>query len=104
MTTLTPTEKLEPRAVIWVKRVTGERLETVSELMESDKWSLVEEAIAAGVERANERAVSNVARVKKWRVLKKDFSIIGGELSPTLKLKRSVVAQIYQEQIEDMYK
>ena len=103
MTTLTPTERLEPRAVSWVKKVTGEKLETVTELMKSEKWSLVEDAIAAGVERANDKAVSNVARVKKWKVLKKDFSIIGGELSPTLKLKRFHVAKMYKDIIDEMY-
>ena len=49
------------------------------------------------------KAPSNVARVKKFRVLGTDFSVDGGELSPTLKLKRSVVAAMYSDTIEEMY-
>ena len=104
MATLTPTEIFEPKAVKWIKRVTGEEINTVSELMSSSKWRLVEEAVDAGIERANNKAVSNVARIKKWTVLKKDFSITGGELSPTLKLKRFHVAKMYKDIIEEMYK
>ena len=104
MATLTPTEIFEPKAVKWIKRVTGEEIKTVSELMSSSKWRLVEEAVDAGIERANNKAVSNVARIKKWTVLKKDFSITGGELSPTLKLKRFHVAKMYKDIIEEMYK
>ena len=44
-----------------------------------------------------------MARVKKFRVLGTDFSVDGGELSPTLKLKRSVVAAMYADTIEEMY-
>ena len=71
--------------------------------MGSGQWAKVEAALLAGIERANTKAVSNVARIKKFRVLKKDFSVDGGELSPTLKLKRSVVAKMYEHIIEEMY-
>ena len=57
----------------------------------------------AGLERANTKAVSNVARVKAWRVLPKEFSVEGGELSPSLKLKRFYVAELYKEIIDEMY-
>ena len=103
MTTLTPTENLEPRAVAWVKKVTGQDITTVSELMNSDYWDVVIKAIDEGIEKANYKAVSNVARIKKWKILKRDFSIAGGELSPTLKLKRFYIAQMYKDVIDEMY-
>ena len=102
--TLTPTETLEPRALTWLAReagVTG--LRTVTELLESEAWPRVEAAITRGIEKANNQAVSNVARIKRWRVLKRDFAIDGGELSPTLKLKRFHIAKMYKDEIDLMY-
>ena len=104
METMQPTDNLEKVTRDWVKVVTGKEHSAISTLMSSSDWSKVEAAIEAGIEEANTMAVSNVARIKKFKVLAKDFSVDGGELSPTLKLKRSVVTQMYHEQIEDMYK
>jgi long-subunit acyl-CoA synthetase (AMP-forming) len=42
--------------------------------------------------------------VRKFIVLPKEFSIPGGELGPTLKLKRYLVAEMYQKEIDEMYK
>ena len=41
--------------------------------------------------------------IKKFVLLPRDFSIETGELTPTLKLKRKVIWERYQEKIEDMY-
>ena len=40
---------------------------------------------------------------KKFVLLPHDFSIEGGELTPTLKLKRKVIYEKYKHRIEDMY-
>ncbi|CAM9116653.1 unnamed protein product, partial [Heterosigma akashiwo] len=48
-------------------------------------------------------AVSNACTVKKWVVLPAGFSEAGGELTPTLKLKRRAVGEKYARLIEDMY-
>jgi len=103
MTTLTPTENLEPRAVAWLKSVCGAEIKTVTALLESPHWGQIAEAIQEGIERANSRAVSNVAKIKRWKLLSKDFSVHGGELSPTLKLRRFHVAKLYEDLIEGMY-
>ncbi len=42
--------------------------------------------------------------VKKFRLLKDALSVDGGELTPTLKVKREVVNEKYKEEIESMYK
>ena len=103
MQTMKPTETLEKQTKAWVKNVCGRDIETVTELFESEDWPKVEAAITAGIEEANSRAVSNVARIKKWKALRKDFSVDGGELSPTLKLKRFQVTEMYKEEINQMY-
>ena len=41
--------------------------------------------------------------IKKFVLLPRDFSIEAGELTPTLKFKRKVIAEHYKEQIERMY-
>ena len=46
----------------------------------------------------------NFQLLQKFRILPLDFSIGGGELTPTLKLKRKVVAEKYSGLVEDMYK
>jgi long-subunit acyl-CoA synthetase (AMP-forming) len=41
--------------------------------------------------------------IKKFRVLPDEWGVDGGELTPTMKLKRKVVAQKYAAEIEAMY-
>jgi long-chain acyl-CoA synthetase len=41
--------------------------------------------------------------VKKFTVLATDFTQEGGELTPTLKVKRRVVAEKYHGAIEELY-
>ena len=41
--------------------------------------------------------------IKKFVVLPRDFSVEGGELTPTLKLKRKVICEKYKDQIDRLY-
>jgi long-chain acyl-CoA synthetase len=41
--------------------------------------------------------------IKKFILLAHDFSIEGGELTPTLKLKRKIIYEKYKHKIEDLY-
>ena len=41
--------------------------------------------------------------IKKFVLLARDFSIEGGELTPTLKLRRKIIYEKYKHRIEDMY-
>lgn len=56
-----------------------------------------------GVEEANKHAISNAAKVRKYRLLERDFSVDGGELTPTLKVKRKVVLEKYDALISEIY-
>jgi long-chain-fatty-acid--CoA ligase ACSBG len=66
-------------------------------------FSQVLSAIQKGIDRANEHAVSNAARVQRWTILPTDISVAGGELGPTLKLKRFYFNQKYEQAIEKLY-
>jgi long-chain acyl-CoA synthetase len=46
---------------------------------------------------------ARVEQVKKFEILPQDLSQEGGELTPTLKVKRNVVAEKYDPQIEELY-
>jgi long-chain-fatty-acid--CoA ligase ACSBG len=55
------------------------------------------------MEIVNEKAISRAARVQKFRILPCDFSIEGGEFTPTIKVKRKVVAEKYHDYIVQLY-
>jgi long-chain acyl-CoA synthetase len=57
------------------------------------------------VERINERQkdFSGYEQVKKFTLLPYPFTLEGGELTNTLKLKRKMILQKYNSQIEEMY-
>ncbi len=47
--------------------------------------------------------MSRVEQIKKFTILPREFSIDDGELTPTLKVKRNVVASNFESEIEAMY-
>lgn len=97
-----PEDELTPE-VIEVCRKLGSTATRVSDLT-GGKDRAVHAAIQEGINRVNDKATSNAQRIQKWLILDKDFSITGGELGPTMKLKRPVVVKMYKEQIENFYK
>jgi long-chain acyl-CoA synthetase len=58
--------------------------------------------IEHGVDAVNKR-VGNWEAIKYFTLLPRAFSEEAGEITPTLKIKRKIVAQRYAEQIESMY-
>jgi long-chain acyl-CoA synthetase len=58
------------------------------------------------IERQIERLTPNLARyekIKKVALLENEFTIEGGELTPTLKVKRRVIDEKYRELIDKLY-
>jgi long-chain acyl-CoA synthetase len=65
-----------------------------------------DEDLVAEIQKAvdeGNKAVSRAEAVKTFRILPADLSIAGGELTPTLKVKRSVVASKYASLVEEIY-
>ena len=46
---------------------------------------------------------ARVEQIKRFQILPSDLSQEGGELTPTLKIKRPVVASKYTNEIEELY-
>jgi long-chain acyl-CoA synthetase len=46
---------------------------------------------------------ARVEHIRKWRILPRELSVDGGELTPTLKVRRRVVDERYSNLIEEMY-
>jgi len=59
--------------------------------------------IAAAVEDANQ-AVSRAESIRKFTILGHDWTEEGGQLTPSLKLKRSVVMRECRDEIADLYR
>lgn len=97
-----PEDELTPEAVELCRKL-GSNSTRVSEIA-GGRDRLVSAAIQEGINRVNEKATSNAQRIQKWTVLERDFSIPGGELGPTMKLKRPVVMKMFKDQIENFYK
>lgn len=96
-----PTDELTPLAVEYCRQH-GVTATKVSEII-NNKEPAIYKAIQDGVNIINEKAPSNAQRVQKWTLLPRDFSISGGELGPTMKLKRPVVSKMYKDDIDKFY-
>ncbi|XP_031696722.1 long-chain-fatty-acid--CoA ligase ACSBG2-like, partial [Anarrhichthys ocellatus] len=96
-----PTDELSPEALIFCQQhnVTATK---VSEIV-ANKEPALYQAIQEGMDRSNARATSNAQKIQKWVILERDFSVSGGELGPTLKLRRPIVVKMYQEEINELY-
>ncbi|XP_039077291.1 long-chain-fatty-acid--CoA ligase ACSBG2-like [Hyaena hyaena] len=68
-----------------------------------DRDPVVMDFISQGIDAANAQVTSDSAKIVKWTILETDFSMVGGELGPTTKLRRANVAKIYQPEIESFY-
>ena len=59
--------------------------------------------IQEGIEVANSKAISRAQRINNFTILPLEFSIEGGEYTPTMKLKRKIINEKYMAQIEGLY-
>ena len=95
-----PSKNLTQEAKTCFKQNTGLDLNTTDEAIAAPK---VSEFIKRCIEATNKKSVSRAAHIHKFKLLADDFSIPGGELTPTLKLKRSVTQKKYQQYVDEMF-
>ena len=99
--TLEPKSKLAEDTIEWC-RVQGSKSETLDEVLRNPD-TVIMEAIQAGIDRYNKKATSNAQKIQKWTILPTDFSIPGGEIGPTMKVKRHFVLKKYLDNVEKLY-
>jgi len=78
----------------------GKPTDLTAEQLRDDEELIAE--IDAAVKEAN-KAVSQAEAIKKFRVLGSDFTEDNGMLTPSLKLKRSVVMKEFDQEVENLY-
>ncbi|KAM5172089.1 long-chain-fatty-acid--CoA ligase ACSBG1 [Mantella aurantiaca] len=96
-----PTDHLTPEAMRFCNDA-GSAVTTVTEIV-GQKDPAVYRAIQEGIDKVNGHAVSNAQRIHKWAVLPRDFSISGGEMGPTMKIKRHAILEKYKDVVETFY-
>lgn len=88
-----PSNNLTSDAKAFFKNNLGVEVKTTDEAVSNEK---IQKFVEQCLEKTNKKAVSRASYVRKWKLLPVDFSINGGELTPTLKLKRKVTEKKYQ--------
>jgi long-chain acyl-CoA synthetase len=63
----------------------------------------IRQIIAAQIEKTNARVSSSEA-IKRFKILERDFTQEAGEITPTLKLKRNIIAEKFADTLESLYK
>ena len=111
-----PLNKLAPESLEWVNSLglnctlLSEVLNIPADIHQLDASNVQVSAnekllksIEEGIRRANKNAISNAQKVQKFRLLPHDFSIPTSEYGPTLKIRRNIVLQKYENVINEMY-
>jgi long-chain acyl-CoA synthetase len=62
----------------------------------------VTEELDAAVKRVNAK-LADFERIRRYRILERDFSIDRGELTPTMKVRRTKVLENYRQTVSELY-
>ncbi len=91
---------IDPEAFpAWKKQMGKAESATIAELTEdSDLRAAIQEAVDTG-----NKAVSHAEAIKKFTILDTDWTEEGGQMTPSLKLKRNVVMKECETQIAALY-
>lgn len=79
----------------------GDRLPYVTALISATAAG-AEPAIAAAVKNTN-RELADFERIRKFKIVAREFSIEQGELTPTMKLRRARVLENHRDLVSEMY-
>jgi len=96
-----PTDSLHPDVIAWLDSLGCSAL-TPKEVITEDNDN-VKEALMKSINIVNKTAISNAQKVHKYMIAPTDFSIAGGELTPTLKMKRFFISEKYEKDITRMF-
>jgi long-chain-fatty-acid--CoA ligase ACSBG len=94
-----PTRILEKSVSKFMKKLGS----TLVNTEDARECNILKKFIENSIIKANKKAVSNAQTVKKFRILLDDFSVATDELTPTLKLKRSIILKKNQSVIDELY-
>lgn len=97
----TPTKNLTQTVKTFLKTELG--VSDINTTEEAMKNEVIMKYLQDKINENNEKAISRAQHIRKFTVLPMDFSMEGGELTPTLKLKRRIVLDKNKEVIEQMY-
>ena len=104
---LMPTNRLTPEAKRFLNQecCLSEPINTIEDYLNAapDLKKKIDAVLQKAVDRANEKAVSRAQKLQYFLVIERDFSVSGGELTPTMKLKRGVVEKMYKKEIDKIY-
>jgi long-chain acyl-CoA synthetase len=90
---------LDPEALAEWASDRGKAARTASELRDDpDLRAAIDEAVAD----AN-AAVSRAEQIRSYTILPRELTIMGGELTPTMKVRRATVMKEYDQLIEELY-
>ncbi len=95
-----PSQNLTPETQSFFKKTLDLDIKTSDQACKEPK---VAEFIQKCIEETNKKSVSRAAHIRKFKLIPVDFSIPGGELTPTLKLKRKVTEKKYIAFVEAMF-
>jgi long-chain acyl-CoA synthetase len=83
----------------WKKQHGKPESATVADIVDDEQLrASVQEAIDTG-----NRAVSHAEAIKAFRILPEDWTVDSGHLTPSLKVKRNVVAQDFKADVDALY-
>ena len=92
------TDELDGAAASYVKGVTS-----LKAAMKNKEWIESIKKAIIDTNKDGDVCISRASNIQKFSILPQDFSVTTGELTPTLKLKRSVVDKKHKVHIDKMY-
>jgi long-chain acyl-CoA synthetase len=86
----------------FLKNFAEEKGLVFKDLSELSQHPQVLQTVRLGVAEINSR-LANFETIKRFSVLPDDFTVQGGELTPSLKVKRKILDQKFRKQIDALY-
>ncbi len=97
---LTAIFTLDPEKIETEASAAGSSAKNTAEAAKCEKFRVY---LQKQVDEVN-TTMARVQTIKKFVILPEEFTIEGGELTPTMKMKRRIINEKYEQEIEGMYK